>query len=368
MDLKDLKLKKVLYFMQTFTITAGGKSFDVPRSMILNIDISKDYDLMIYPLWYVCVNVPLWFYSQITKNTNDISVSMNLQYTLAETNENLISPINPMTTEISGNFKAILPYTTQVADPTYQKNVENETNSYNRNYTYNEYAFVELALYNKAAYDASFNTLNAVLSSTNLTNAITYCFNKCGISNILMSKSDNNTTYNEFKILPQSGISNMMRIVENYNFHSNGSTFFFDLNEAYLVTNKIGCYAWKNNEYKATHFLSLSEYNNALGRFNGIYINTKEKYNVLAIERGSFVSQEIGMSPIMKNTGETELFQITTKQALLNLLTPNKEFIVNIDSPDNSKFNGKYRLFSLQVTMTPSGEYLEPEFIITLRR
>ena len=36
---------------------------------------------------------------------------------------------------------------------------------------------------------------------------------------------------------------------------------FFDLNEAYLVTNKIGCYAWKNNEYKATHFLSLSNLN-----------------------------------------------------------------------------------------------------------
>ena len=368
MDLKDLKLKKVLYYMQTFTITAGDQSFDVPRSMILNIDIAKDYDLMIYPLWYVCVNVPLWFYTQITKNASDISVSMNLQYTLAETNEGLISTSNPLTTEISGSFKAVLPYTTQIADPTSQKAVEKDTDSYKRNYTYNEYAFVELALYNKAAYDASFNTLNAVLSSTNLTNAITYCFNKCGINNILMSKADNNATYSEFKILPQSGVSNMMRIVENYNFHSDGSTLFFDLNEAYLVTNKIGCYAWKNNEYKATHFLSLTEYNTSLGSFNGIYINTKEKYNVLAIESNSFVSQEVGMSPLMKNTGETELFQITTRQALLNLLTPNKEFIVNVDSPDNKKFNGKYRLFSVKATMVQRGEFLEPEFVITLRR
>ena len=49
MDLKDLKLKKVMYFMQSFVINAGGKSFEVPRSMIANIDISKNYDTMIYP-------------------------------------------------------------------------------------------------------------------------------------------------------------------------------------------------------------------------------------------------------------------------------------------------------------------------------
>ncbi len=368
MDLKDLKLKKVMYFMQSFVITAGDKTFEVPRSMILNIDISKDYDSMIYPMWYVCINVPLWFYTQISQNPDNLAVSMNLQYTLSPTNETLLSENNPLTTEIAGNFKAVIPHTTQVSDPTVQKEFEQYTNAYNKNYAYNEYAFVELMLYNKAAYAASFNTLNAVLSSTNMTNAVTYCFNRCGISNILMSKADNNKTYNEFKILPQSGIKNIMRIVENYNFHSNGSTLFFDLTESYLVTNKIGCYAWKNNEYKATHILSLSEYSGTMGRFNGVYINTKEKYNVIAIEKESYKSQEVGISPLLKNTGETELFQFATKQALMSMFTPNKEFIVNIDSPNNKKYNGKYRLYAVSVNMTPSGEYLEPQFMITLRR
>lgn len=368
MELKDIKLKKVLYFMQSFVITAGGKSFEVPRTMIANIDISKEYDSMIYAMWYVCVNVPTWFYTQITKNPSNISVSMNLQYTMAETNEQLTSHSNPMTTEVSGNFKAIIPTTTQVGDYTAQKSIENYTNSYNKNYSYNEYAFIELALYNPAAYAASFNTINAVLTSTNMTNAVTYCFNKCGITNILMSKADNTKSYSEFKILPQSGIQNIIRIVDDYNFHNNGSTLFFDINEAYLVTNKIGCYAWKNNEYKATHFISMSEYNNAMGRFSGIYINTKEKYNVLGIERESYASQDISGSPILKNTGETSIFQIATKQAIMSMLTPNKEFVVNIDTPENASYNGKYRLRSVSVNMVPNGEFLEPSFIITLRR
>lgn len=368
MDLKDLRLKNVSYYMQSFVIAAGDKAIEIPRTMIANIDISKDFDTSLYPLWYVCVNVPLWFYTEITKNPDKIRVSMNLQYGIAENDEKLNSATTPLHTEISGNFKAIIPQTTQIADYSAQKAFENSNNAYNKNYSMNEYAFVELALYNSLSYDASFNKLNAILTSTNVTNAATYCFNRCGITNILMSKADNNEVYSEFKIWPQSGMQNLLRIVEDYKFHNDGSTLFFDLTEAYLITNKIGCYAWRNNEYKATHILSLTEYNSALGRFCGVYINSKEMYNVLAIERNSYTSQNVGNTPLLKNTNETEIFQFTTKHAIMSMLTPNKEFIVNVDTPDHKNYNGKYRIRSYSVNMVPAGEYLEPNFTVTLRR
>lgn len=368
MDLKELKLKNVLYFMESFVITAGGKQFKVPRVMIKSIDISKDFDSMIYPMWYVCVNVPLWFYSLITQNIDNISVSMNLQYTLAEQNEKFNTKTNTMFNEVTGNFKAVVPTTTQIGDYTTQKSIEQQANARNSNYSFNEYAFIELALYNKAAYAASFNKINAVLTSTNLTNAAAFCFTKCGINNVLMSKADNNTVYSEFKILPETGIKNIFRIVENYKFHSAGSTLFFDLTEAYLVTNKIGCYAWKSNEYKCTQIISLTEYNNTMGRFGGVFINNKEKTNVIAVSQDGFKSQDIGNNPILKDTKETQIFQIVTNHALMSLLTPNKEFLVNIDSPDNKKYNGKYRIMSYSVNMVPNGEFLEPNFLITLRR
>jgi len=368
MELKDLVLKNVLYYMQTFVITAGEKTFEVPRSMIANIDIAKEYDTMLYPMWYVCVNVPNWFYTEMTKNPNNISVSMNLQYRLGSTNEKLISSTGSLTTEISGNFKAIIPYTTQVGDHSLQKKIEKDDGSYNNNYSYNEYAFVELCLYNSAAYAASFNTLNAVISSSTLTDVVTYCFNKCGINNILISKADNNTTYSEFKILPQSGMLNILRIVENYKFHDSGSTLFFDLTESYLVTNKMGCHAWKNNEYKTTHILSLSEFSEAFGSGDGISIDNKYKCNIIVVNKYAYNSQDIGTSPVVKNTGETELFSVTTKNALISTLTPNKEFIVNVDSPDNRNYNGKYRLMAMSVNMVPNGEFLTPTFTLTLRR
>lgn len=368
MNINDVKLKKVLYFMQKLTVTAGSKTFEVPRSMILNIDIAKDFDSMIYPMWYICMNLPLWFYAEVAKNPNDISVSMDLQYTMADSDEQLRSPTNALTGEISGSFKAILPHTTQIGDYTIQKQFEKDADAHNQNYAYNEYAFVELALYNKPAYTASFNTLNAVLSSTNLTNALTYCLNRCNITNVLLSNSDNHTTYSEFKICPQSGIANIFRIVEDYKFHSGGSTIFFDLDRSYIISNKIGCYAWGNNEHKVTHIVSMSENNNAVSRFSGLYINKQEKYNLVSIQRESYASQDVGTSPILKSSGETEIFQFVTKQATMSMFTPNKEYIVNIDSPDHSKYNGKYRLYTMSVNMTPAGEFLEPQFHVVLRR
>lgn len=368
MNINDVKLKKVLYFMQKLTVTAGSKTFEVPRSMILNIDIAKEFDSMIYPMWYICMNLPLWFYAELAKNPNSIFVTMDLQYTMADSDERLLSPTNALTREIGGCFKAIIPNTTQIGDYSVQRQFENNSDAKNKNYAYNEYAFVELALYNKEAHAASFNTLNAVLTSTNLTNALTYCLNKCNITNVLLSKPDNHTTYSEFKICPQSGIANIFRIVEDYKFHTGGSTIFFDLDRSYIITNKMGCHAWSNNEHKVTHVLSLSESNDAVGRFSGLYINKQEKYNLVAIERESYSSQDVGTSPILLSTGETELFQFVTKQATMSMFTPNKEYIVNIDSPDNTKYNGKYRLYSMSVNMVPSGEYLEPQFHVVLRR
>ena len=368
MDFKDLVLKRVLYYMQSFVITAGGESFEIPRSMIANIDISKDYDLTLYPMWYVSVNVPLWFYSKMTKNPDDISVSMNLQYTMATTNEKLISPSNPMVSDVVGNFKAIIPYTEQIGDHRIEKMIEKDAGAYNTNYTYNEYSLVELSLYNTAAYKASFNKINAVLSSSNLTNAVTYCFNKCGIGNILISKADNNTTYSEFKILPHTGIANLLRIVEDYKFHEPGSTLFFDLTESYLVTHKLGCHAWKNNEYKTNHIISISEFSEAMGNSRGVHIDHEEKCTIFAVDKDSFTSQNVGTSKMLKDVGENEIFTIVTKDAMLGTLTPNKEYIVNIDSPDNKKYNGKYRLYSVSVNMVPSGEFLEPTFTVSLRR
>ena len=368
MNIKDLILKKVLYYMQSFVINANGTEFSVPRTEIINIDIDKQYDSMIYPLWYISVNVPNWFYTIITQNTENITVSMNLQYVLAEDQDKLTINNTYATTEVSGKFKAVVPYTTQFGDSTIQKNISKENKTYKKNYEYNEYAYIELALYNINAYKASFNTINAVLGNCNVSDIITWCFNKFNIKNILLARSDNNRRYSEFKILPQTGTKNMMRVIDEYGFHNNGSVLFFDIDRSYLVPKRPGCFAWGNNENKTTHILSLSEFDNITGVANGVYLDNVEKYNAMVISRDSFTTQNLDGAPLISETGETNFLQINTKQSLISILTPNKEFIVNIDSKDAKKYNGKYRIRTMSCTMTSKGEFLDPTFTIMLRR
>ena len=44
LNLDDIKLSSVKYQMKTFTIDAGGTTFDVPPSQIVSIKIEKNYD------------------------------------------------------------------------------------------------------------------------------------------------------------------------------------------------------------------------------------------------------------------------------------------------------------------------------------
>lgn len=367
MDLKDLKLKQVGYIMDSFMIDVDGTQFKVPQSQFAEIDILKQFETELYPMWYVCCNVPLWFYVEMTKNPDKIFVTMNLQVAKADTIDELLK-MTSGTTEISGKFKCVIPYKTPVADETIQREVERQNEAENENYSFNEYSLIELCLYNIASYEASFNMINAVHTSNNLTDSITYCYNQCGISPVLMSKADNNTVYKEFKILPESGMRNMLRIVEDYEFHSDKSTFFFDLTQAYLVTNKIGCYAWRENEHKQVQILSLAEYSEGLAGMTGLHIDDKEKITVMVIDRQSIQSDELDGAPAFKETGETSFLRMTVRNSTLDVLSPNKEYLVNVDAQKASKLNGKYRLQSLECTLIPEGEIMTPTFTINLRR
>lgn len=368
MDLKDLKLKQVGYIMQSFMIDVKGETFKVPQSQFVQIDIFKEYETELYPMWYVCCNVPLWFYSKMVKNYDDIFVTMNLQMAKADTIDELLQ-MESGTTEISGKFKCVIPYKSPVADETIQNEVEKQAEAYNENYTFNEYAVVELALYNIAAYNASFNMINAVHTLTNMTDAITYCYNQCSISPVLMSKADNTKKYKEFKILPESGIKNMLRIVEDYTFHDDHSTFFFDLTQAYLVTNKIGCYAWRNNEHKQVQILTLSEYSEGLGGFTGLHVDDKEKVTVIVADRQTVLADELNGAPAFTDTEETSFLRLTVRNGSLEILSPNKEYLITIDAVNNaSKINGKYRLQALECTLIPEGEVFTPTFTLNFRR
>ncbi len=367
-ELDSIKLKNSLYYMESFIITCGDLNFEVPRTMIASFNVEKQFEDMIYPLYYVSMMVPLWVYEKITKDPRNLYVTMHLQYTLVDDVDSAYTGSPQFYTEIKGKFLAYIPYSTQPADAEHQDSISKESKTYNKTYEYDEGVLMEMALYNEAAYKASFNTNNAVLVGVNPADIMGYLLNVNGIKNVVMDKPDRATNFSQFIILPQSGVKNILRLTDEFKFHNEGSIVFFDLVDSYIVSKKIGCTSWRNNEHKCVYIMTLSSYSDGMDKFSGIYVNDKEKSTLLAINEDSFSIQKPDSSPLLRSQPNMEFLTITTANALLNLFTPNKEFQFAVDDLSSKKYNGKYRIHSLSMIASPKGEYLDPVFTAVFRK
>lgn len=368
MELDKLVLHNVLYFMQSFQITVGKTSFDLPRTMIARIHVEKMYEEQVYPLWYISAYVPLWLYQEMVKVPDDLHVTMDLQYTLSQDLDDSLMGNTQLISEVKGRFKAIIPYQTEIADVSMQTEVSKASGSYNTGYEFNEGAMIELTLYNEKAYKAGFDIYNAVLKNISPINAMNYMLSQTGIQKTLLSPPDNLKTYNEFYILPETGVKNILRIVDEYKLHKDGTIVFFDLHESFIVSKKMTCDAWRTNEHKRVYVITQSKFSETLSKFSGVYIDDKEKFSVVAINEDAFSVQMPDVTPLLKDQSNMLFLTISTSNAIMSLFTPNKEFQFTIDDTTASTYNGIYRLYSMTMECIPNGEYLNPSFVVTFRK
>ena len=310
MDLEELKLKNVLYYMQSFILTVGNTTFDVPRTMIGSLQVNKQFEDMVYPLYYISAQLPNWLYQEMVKDPDNIRVTMNLQYTLVDDPDKAQAGNSQLITEIQGRFLVIIPTTTQIGDASHQNQIAKSSGSFNQSYEYSEEASVEMAIYNEAAYRASFKNLNKIFQNVNLTDLLTWSFNKCGITNVLFDKADNNKSFSQFVILPQSGMKNILRLADEFKFHDGGSIVFFDLTESYFLNKKIGCTAWKNNEHKCIYIVSQAQFSETLGHFSGVHIDNEKKFSVLGIPEDSFDTMRPDNSPLLHDQPNMDFLTI----------------------------------------------------------
>ena len=368
MNLDDIKLSSVKYQMKSFTVDAAGTTFDVPPSQIACIKIEKNYDMMNYPFFYVGVNLPGWLYMEVVKNSKNLHVTMDLHAMLYRTdfNEKMANPTTE--SQVKGKFIALIAVDTPVMDETMKLQVEKDIGAYKKSYTFNEYYFAEFILYNEAAYKAKSTVVNAVLSSANMTSIVAFICKKAGISNILMSPLSNRKNYTEFKITPINAIDQLKNLIVNYKLHDKGTVLFFDLDRAYILSKEIKCTAWRKQEYKTVHIMSLNQYSNSLSSGSGYYRNSKEKYHLIEIPPNSMQTTKVTDLPASTYNGRmNQTITFYTNDVTMEALTPNKLFIVDIQSPSaKTDINGKYRIMRYSVEMENSGDFFSAKFNITL--
>lgn len=368
MDLDDIQLSNVKYQMKSFTIDAGGNTLDVPISQIASIKIEKNFDTDNYPFFYIGVNVPGWYYTEIVKNYDNVHITMDLHYMVyrKDFNEDMINPSTK--SELKGKFLADVAIDTPILSEDNQMKFEQEQDSYKKTYAFNEYYYAEFALQNEVSYNAKSTVVNAVLSVTNMTTNVAYICQQCGINNILMSPLTNRQTYNEFKITPINAVDQLKNWIVNYTLHDAGTVLFFDLDRTYIISKEIKCTAWRQDEYKNVYVMSLSQYSDSLASGSGYYMNTKEKYHLIEIPPNSVQTATITNLPYLVQNGRmNQTITFYTNDVIMEALTPNKLFIVDIQSDSAEKrINGKYRIMRYSVEMEPGGDFFNAKFNITL--
>ena len=355
--------------MQSFVVSVGSNEpFDVPRTMIGAFNVIKNYDDMILPLYYVNFQAPLWLYEQMTADPENIRVTMNLQYTLVDDPDRALNGDCQLITEIAGRFAGMIPTTTEMADASHQNQISKDSGSYGQNFEFSEGATVEMAIYNENAYKASFDNLNMLFSNVAPMDVLTWCLNKSKLNNVLVQQGENNTVYDQFSVLPESGIKNILRIVDEFKFHKTGSIVFFDLLYGYILSKEPGCKVWRNNEHKCVYILTESQFSETMESYTGIWIDNNEKFTLLAITEDGFETKKPDNSPLMKEQPNMELLTVTTKNALLETLSPNKEYRFTMDDISANNHGGTYRLHSVEMDCSQRGEFLDPSFTIILRK
>lgn len=368
MNLDDVKLSQVKYQMKSFTIDAGGTTMDVPISQIASIKIEKNFETTNYPFFYIGVNLPGWFYTEVVKNYDNVHITLDLHSMVyrKDFNEDMNNPST--TSELKGRFLADVAVDTPILSEDGQTKFEKENDAYKKTYSFNEYYFTEFAIQNEAAFKAKSKVVNAVLQTTNMTTNIGYICSQCGISNILMSPLSNRKTYKEFKITPINAVDQIKNWIVNYKLHDKGTTLFFDLDRTYILSKEIKCTAWRKNEYKNVHVMSLHQYSDTLANGSGFYSNSKEKYHLIEIPPNSLQTATVTNLPYdVQNGRMNQTIMFYTNDVTFEALTPNKLFIVDVQSSSAKKrINGKYRMMRYSVEMEPGGDFLNAKFNITL--
>lgn len=372
MELNDIRLRSVLYQLDKLTLQAGGTTFEVPRAMVTSISIDNNYETSMFPFFYVGMNLPGWVYIEVAKNPKNLFITLDLKANLfVDTIED--KPVGTYK-EYKGKYMAMAAIDTPVADESIQMKIAKQNDTYKKTYEFNEFYFAEFLLYNPQYYAALTKPVNAVITSANMTSIATYVLQCGGINNLLMSPFDNRASYSEFKVIPENAIDELKHLMQAYGFHNAGSVFFMDLDKAFLINKAVKCTAWYQGEYKTVHVMSMSNFNNSLGAFSGYFSSAKDHYHLLGIEPNQIQVSDIGnvKSKTMTNYyhGEGKMLSFKTDSALMECFTPNKEFLVNIDSTgaSNGKVNGRYRIMRVTLTLSPSGEYMTPEFHVFLMK
>lgn len=394
MKLSKVKLTLTKYRMKNFQINVGSgkkrKKYSIDGGLILGMGMVYDFDTMFTPFWHITLQVPNKILRKMYENKEKLTATLLLQKGKFKTglkiDENAKTTFK---TALKGTFHIVVPDATAFGmEEDELLKLEKGDDAYEKQST------ITIALYTKDFYKAR-RVYNFVLTGATVSEAVAFLCTQAKISKVLMAPLTNTKKHEQLPLLPNPLKDELQRLQKDEKIHKNGTLVFFDLDRLYIIDKKPQCTAYKTGEYKTTYVVGGASTKGA-SQTGGCYAYTAKKCNVInatSISKNNEqqkVKAKLGDNPVAssglkvtkanKKTKKTtsvinssvnqrEIKRITkeSKRVLrmsfrdidFSMMTPNKLFIVTLDSTKYKKMNGKYRLAACHHTFSKEGSYLQ---------
>jgi hypothetical protein len=231
MNLLDEKDQIVFYKyrVKELYLLFEDENYKLNNSRLKDVIFIEDYIENLYPIFKVDIAVEKSVYMKIIKNKDTLKIKANIQkfYRIGDSSEKSV-----YYSYINDTFQLILD---DDDDDLGKDAYEKEFPDGDEDKVDAIIVTMELFLFKKNTIKGSRTLLNKIFQKCTITNAIMYLLGRLGVTNVLMDKADNKTSYDELK-LPPLTINEEFRFLDSYyGIHKHGTVTYFGLTRSYIL-------------------------------------------------------------------------------------------------------------------------------------
>lgn len=176
---------------------------------------------------------------------------------------------------------------------------------------------------------------NMSIESATLSDLLIYIIGETGITNLLMTKLENNPSLSNLTIPSGNTVETINYLNNIKTFYKKGMLLFFDIDTTFLIDKNYKCTAWRKNEVQITH-IHVSNQQTSDSQMNGFYINKDRK-----------------QTHVFSNTDRVQLknLNITTNQLSGNnirIINPKENSVQNVSANTTTVGSSNEKLLSMK--------------------
>lgn len=385
------------YIVKEFYILYENKFVEVPKERITSFACINNYIDNLFPIIKIKLTLDADTYYEIIENKDSVKFKLRIQKFYRKNTSNEI--VSLYDDYLSKSFSLILD--DEEVDLEKEKRNLAYQNESEKDSLFAAKNDVEFFLFDSELMKSMKKLVNVIIEDGTVLDAISYIATEIGIDNLLITRPDNLTHYDQMFIPPLKMSSALSFLDTYYGIHETGSIIYFGMDRGYLIKYQGQCTSYEPNEKKevtiivpkalstsSNHICELkrkeqpenkfliTDYNTIEFRDDSISENMLNGNDVLILDAvdGNIITtgeNDDAIERIITNKGDNPYFksifkaQINSNKTIINAqfrsidlsnLTPNKRFkFIFEDTELSRKYKGDYILVKFNMSLIREG-------------